>query len=177
MKLYTVWSGEYSDRGMHAIFQSKEKAEKYAEVHEKINGYDGFYVIDYELADDGFDINTEVAKYYYAEINVDDYWSYDHTKLLAKKGVIETDERMKDYREDEATWENEISDEDIDEYALPVSFGIYTKDVIIEPRKLVDGTIQDITVYSTKSYAHARKVAIEQYQIYTQQLLENGQYE
>ena len=28
MIVYTVWSGEYSDRGMYAVFLDKEKAEK-----------------------------------------------------------------------------------------------------------------------------------------------------
>jgi hypothetical protein len=47
---------------------------------------------------------------------------------------------------------------------------IYTKDVIIEKEE----HYPCIRVSSTKSFEHARKVAIEQYQIYTQQLLEDG---
>jgi hypothetical protein len=29
MKVYTCWSGSYSDRGMEAVFSTKDKAEKY----------------------------------------------------------------------------------------------------------------------------------------------------
>lgn len=46
---------------------------------------------------------------------------------------------------------------------------IFTEPVII--RKYYDG----IEVKSVESIEHARKVAIEQYQIYTQQKLENGE--
>ena len=46
---------------------------------------------------------------------------------------------------------------------------VFTEPVII--RKYYDG----IEVKSAESIEHARKVAIEQYQIYTQQKLENGE--
>ena len=48
---------------------------------------------------------------------------------------------------------------------------IYTKDVEIE----IDKSFNMIEVASTKSLEHAKKVAIEQYQIYTQQKLEDGE--
>lgn len=48
-------------------------------------------------------------------------------------------------------------------------YQIYTKDVVID--KDFAGSI---VVSSTKSLDHAKKVAIEQYQLHTQQLLEDG---
>ena len=47
---------------------------------------------------------------------------------------------------------------------------IYTKDTIIEK----DEHYPYICVSSTKSLDHTKKVAIEQYQLHTQQLLEDG---
>ena len=58
--------------------------------------------------------------------------------------------------------------EDGELYYEDYDYDIYTQDTIIEKHE------DAIHVSSTKSLEHARKVAIEQYQIYTQQLLEDG---
>ena len=48
MKLYTVWSGEYSDKTLCAIFLSEAKANKYAKVHDILEGgYGDYYVMEY----------------------------------------------------------------------------------------------------------------------------------
>ena len=75
MKLYTVWSGEYSDKTLCAIFLSEVKANKYAKVHDKLEGgYGDYYVMEYENEDDKFDINTEANRYYYCIFRI--FWIY-----------------------------------------------------------------------------------------------------
>lgn len=51
MILYTVWSGEYSDRGMNGIFSTREFAEAYVEEHNRKDSgeWDKADVIEYEL--------------------------------------------------------------------------------------------------------------------------------
>lgn len=187
MKLYTVWSGEYSDRGMHAIFKSKEKAEKYMEVHDKINGgYDDYYIIDYELEDDKFDINTKAVKYYYCSIALEDRPSWNDPNVLAeRKGDILTDECWDSFMEhcgieyyenlnpvkyykhiSEVLYEDPEDTED--EYSVTATWDVDGAETVINDRH------GSIDVYSKRGYHHARKVAIEQYQIYTQKQLEEG---
>lgn len=113
MKLYTVWSGEYSDRCLHKIFQSKEKAQKYVEVCNQLyDGYGDFYMCEYELADEK--ITNDI----------------DSREFIINK---------------------------ITKYNDP-------------------NVVQNITVYTTHGYHIARKIAIEQYQIWQQQQLVDGYF-
>jgi len=189
MKVYTVWSGEYSDRGMYAVFLDKEKAEKYAEVYTKLDGYDDYWVVEYETEDDKFNINTEVTKYYYCTIRCKDYInSYGET--LHHAGDIETDELWdgfmshfniqsyediipKNYTSLVLEEYKDITDAEED-YCCTVENQACIEETIIKPYKAYNSDdIMDITVYSRESYAKARKIAIEQYQIYTQQRFED----
>ena len=38
MKLYLVWTGDYEDRTLVSIFQSKEKAEHFIKIYNEIDG-------------------------------------------------------------------------------------------------------------------------------------------
>lgn len=195
MKLYTVWSGEYSDRGMHAIFQSKEKAEKYVEVHDKLNGsfYDNHYIIEYELEDDKFDINTEVNKYYMCNMEFVDLWNSDHSYQLCRKGEITTDEYWEDFMaEYNITDYDKLSkkgyEEIIEKYFTTLE-DIYaceedkytSTELLADKRQTIvnyqyspinGDQITGVTVYSLESYSVARKICIEKYQIFTQNQLE-----
>lgn len=173
MKLYTVWSGEYSDRGMHAIFKSEEKAKKYAEIHEQLDSFGSYYIIEYELEDDKFDINTKVAKYYYCSISTEDRYGYEGV-LIDKKGEITTDElwdgfmeqcdieRYEDldpikynrYIQEELFLDPEEVEED---YALPIEIMIEGPETSVNVRK------GSIDVYSKRGYHVARKVALDKY--------------
>ena len=51
MKVYTCWSGSYSDRGMGQIFSTKEKAEKYLAIMKNITSFEDWddNPIEYEV--------------------------------------------------------------------------------------------------------------------------------
>ena len=195
MKFYTVWNGEYSDRILCAIFLSEAKAKKYAKVHDKLAGdYGDYYVTEYENEDDNFDINTEANKYYYCTIDVADSWNGDKSYQLTKKGEIETDEFWDDFMEE---WHlKNYEDLNPKMYAKVAEENFWLVEQIIEDEEKNGGSVQwqacskptvvqydksswtneitSITVFARESYALARKIAIEQYQIFTQQQLEDG---
>ena len=142
-KIYLVRYGCYSDQGIAGAFSTEEKARKYCEVHNEINGeYADPYWVD-EIIVDLYEVNpnARVTTYYYTTISLIDEWNYDHTKLWTRKGEIADCWTDKDF---------------------------YSKDTE------VNVTDEYIEVKSTISEDHAKKVAMEQYQIYTQQELENG---
>lgn len=195
MKFYTVWNGEYSDRTLCAIFLSEAKANKYAKVHDKLDGdYGDYYVMEYENEDDNFDINTEANKYYYCTIDVVDSWNGDKSYQLTKKGEIETDEFWDDFMEE---WHlKNYEDLNPKMYAKVAEENFWLVEQIIEDEESNGGSVQwqacskptviqydksswtneitSITVFARESYSLARKIAIEQYQIFTQQQLEDG---
>lgn len=188
MKLYTVWSGEYSDRCLHKIFQSKEKAQKYVEVCNQLyDGYGDFYMCEYELADEKFNINTQVNKYYFASIICT---PYDETDAEVKAGDIETDWMWKELMEDLEIKDfseldpklylpklNKIGRDETN-YNLSITNDIDSREFIINKiTKYNDpNVIQNITVYTTHGYHIARKIAIEQYQIWQQKQLVDGYF-
>jgi hypothetical protein len=138
-KVYVVKFGEYSDQGIAGVFSSEEKAKKYCEIQNEIEGYEDFWIDEYTLDEDEVPKEAKVATYYVACIStISDDW------FKAGEIFSEGEERR-----------------------------IYTKDVEVEQSKL-SGAIE---VISTKSLEHAKKVAIEQYQIYTQQKFEDGELE
>lgn len=65
MTVYVVTSGEYSDYGIDRIFSNKKAAEDYIEWRRP-----SYYRIEeYEMLDDGKDVDMEgQAKYYYIEV-------------------------------------------------------------------------------------------------------------
>lgn len=196
MTLYTVWSGEYSDRSMNAVFQSKEKAEKYVQLQEKMRSYEDYSICEYEFYDDKVQFTDEVRRYYYAIIEC--------TGSKHDKGYISTDENWEDFIEYLAPYKkldydslspsnykdviesNHDNVADIeDQFFITAEDRVYKGDneTIIEPCVYPNNEekkvyLHHIIVYSTESYSKARKIAIEQYQIYTQQMLEtDGQLE
>lgn len=131
-KIYLVRYGEYSDQGVAGAFSTKEKAERYCEVHDKIDSWNSpFWVCELTVDENEIQKDVTVKKYYEACISLDN--------VGAEAGEIFS--RDEDYE-------------------------IYTDPVII--KKYDD----HICVKSTDSLKHAEKIAIEQYQIHTQQKLE-----
>ena len=132
-KVYIVRFGEYSDQGIAAVFSSEEKAKRYCDINNEIEGeYENYWIDDRILDEEEVNPDAKVVTYYCACISLkDDKWN--------KAGQI--------YFEDEYKQ-------------------IYTSPVIIEKGD------DYVSVESTTSLEHAKKVAIEQYQIYTQQKLE-----
>ena len=145
-KVYLVRYGCYSDQGIAGVFSTEEKAKKYCEIHNEINGkYADPYWVDEWIVDlDVIRPEAKVVTYYVARIPLEDEWNANHTELWAKKG---------DFDPNEDGWTEK---------------DIYSRDVVICKEK------DQIVVYSVYSNEHAKKVAIEQYQIHTQQELENA---
>lgn len=188
MTLYTVWSGEYSDRTMNAVFKSKEKAEKYVEIHNQLDNYDDHYIIEYEFSDDKIDMDSTVTEYYSASVCCNDRWNYDNTVLLEKEGTITTDWMWSEFMEefeiddfDKLNPNKELADH------LLLEFGKVLEDVVEEyslTDKHIDHgetfvdyerfkrgndeeeTLWNITVYSKLGYGHARKIALDKYYQY-----------
>lgn len=50
-KVYAVWSGEYSDKDVIAVFASRELADRYAEIRNEREGYGEYEVAEYDLLD------------------------------------------------------------------------------------------------------------------------------
>ena len=175
MKLYTVWSGEYSDRGMHAIFQSKEKAEKYRDVHSKLCEFEDFYIVEYELEDDKFDINTEAHKFYYCTIALKDHYYLDGS-IAEHKGEITTDdlwdgfmdelniEKYEDLNPKE--YAKQLNNVDVfeDEYGLPIEWQADNRQSYIHISKYCnEQEPTEVYAYSQLGYHHARKIALDKY--------------
>lgn len=142
-KIYLVRYGCYSGQGIAGAFSTEEKAKRYCEVHNEINGeYADPYWVD-EIIVDLYEVNpnAKVVTYYTATLALKDEWNFDHSQLWTKKGEIMDTYADKDF---------------------------YSKNTII------NRTEDYIEVKSITSEEHAKKVAIEQYQIYTQQELEDG---
>ena len=132
-KVYIVRFGEYSDQGIAAVFSSEEKAKRYCDINNELDGiYVNYWIDDRILDEEEVSSDAKVVTYYCACISLNDNeWN--------KAGQI--------YFEDEYKQ-------------------VYTSPVIIEKNDSY------ASVESTTSLEHAKKVAIEQYQIYTQQKLE-----
>ena len=142
-KIYLVRYGCYSDQGIAGAFSTEEKAKRYCEVHNEINGeYADPYWVD-EIIVDLYEVNpnAKVVTYYTAIIALKDERNPDKLQFWTKKGEIMDTYADKDF---------------------------YSKNTI------VNITEDYIEVKSITSEEHAKKVAIEQYQIYTQQELEDG---
>lgn len=62
---YGVWTGEYDDTHMVALFSTREKAEKYVEVSEKIDEYGlPYWITAYTLDKCEISKDTQVRDYY-----------------------------------------------------------------------------------------------------------------
>ena len=143
-----------------------------------MNKGDKVYVVRFgEYSDQGiaavFSSEEEAEKYCYVQNNISENYLYDNhwvdeyildeckiegTPIIKRYYVATLEKETGDFFEDELS----AGDERIEDC-------LYTKDVIVEETDFY------IMVKSTKSYEHARKVAIEKYQIYTQNQLENGE--
>jgi len=132
-KVYVVRYGAYSDQGIAGAFSTEEKAKRYCDIKNEVNGFYGdYWMNEYILDEHEMSEDTKVVTYYTCFIATSTTFNQCAGKI---------------YLEDE---EKEV----------------FTEPVII--RKYYDG----IEVKSVTSPEHAQKVAIEQYQIYTQQKLE-----
>lgn len=191
MKLYLVWTGEYEDTTLVGIFQSKEKAEHYIKLHDEIDGAgvycSGYYMTERVTDDEKIDLDDTVSKYYYARISCEG----------EDEGVIETDEDCDEfirflapYTEltpetlNPALYTKIIEDMDRDvyeteeQYYMPVEKFVTGEDVIVHvfarplqnEKKML---ITDITVYSKNSYAEARRIVIEKYREFQEQVKNN----
>lgn len=135
--VYVVRYGEYSDQGIAGVFSNEKLAQKYCDIKNSTrnfgNYYPNYWVDEYVLDKDAYDLDTRVEKYY-------------EFTLWFEGGKI------------------------TDTYSGDSNNRIYTMDTVIEEGK------EYITVYSVKSSEHAKKVAYEQFQIKTQQALEDGKF-
>ena len=142
-KVYVVRYGEYSDQGISGVFSTREKAEKYCKIYNEIeDSWCGDYWVDeYELDEDEIKGDPKIVTYYCMDVQLEDEWNYNNTKITYHKGEVTDNGTEKNF---------------------------YSKDVIINKWS----TYAEIK--SVISPEHARKVAEEQYQIYTQQKMEDG---
>jgi hypothetical protein len=131
MKVYLVFSGEYSDKSCEAVFDNLKDAEDYQKLLEEQRSA----CIEEFVVNEIKPVNYKYIPHYSAWIYIKDY-------MDKKKG-------------------------DIDTYS---EFGLTD---ITQPTIISKG-YNRIYVQSIISMEHAKKVAIEQYQIYTQQQFENG---
>lgn len=191
MKLYLVWTGEYEDRTLVSIFQSKEKAEHFIKIYNEIDGAgiytDGYYYTERTTNDEEFDLTSTVSKYYYACIDCE----------ADGDGILDTDEEWDDFIEflkphielDVATIEPAQYEpileklelnvfETEDDYSVPIQKRITGKEVDINVRTRPLYTekkviVSDIIVYSRNSYAEARKIALQVYKEYLEKVRNN----
>ena len=148
-KIYLVRYGSYSDQGIAGAFSTEEKANYFCSIRNKLFEFDDYWVDEYVLDEHEYKSNLEVNTYHVAEILVENVtaWGEEHNK-----GDLTIS------AEDNIT-ENLLSSEP----------------VVIEKHVSDDNEYKTITVYCQESAKKAEKIAIEQYQIYTQQQLESGE--
>lgn len=180
MKVYTVWTGEYSDRCMVAVFLDEAKAEKYAELHTELDEYDDYWVTEYETQDDNFDMDSTVHKYYFATVALQERWNSDHTECWEKPGDVTTDELWDGFMEhlgiesyddlDPKKYAKLIEEkdgrtlEDVEaDYAITDENSIDNRTSYVQYFKGCNDELYDITAYSQLGYAHARKIALDEY--------------
>lgn len=180
MKVYTVWTGEYSDRCMVAVFLDEKKAEKYAEVQTELDEYDYYWVTEYETQDDNFDMNATVKKFYFATVALEDRWNHDHTECWEREGEVTTDEMWDGFMEhlgieryedlDPKKYAKLIEEKDgrtiqdvEDDYAISDENNLDNRESYVSYFKGIDDVVYDITAYSQLGYHHARKIALDEY--------------
>lgn len=144
MEVYCVFQGCYSDRNCVAVFDNKEKAEKYSMA---LNCEDYPDVEEFELNQYTEKITQKKVKCWYATI-----WLKNISGYFA--GVEREHHKQGEMEECERDCIVSISDNE---------------------RCRIEKNRHYIQVTSFVSAEHAKKVAIEQYQIYTQQKLEDGE--
>ena len=81
-KVYIVRYGEYSDQGITGVFSTKEKAQKYCDVHNELEDYEDYWIDDRELDEDVLPDDTKVVIYYGCTVYLND-------SLYNKKGDLE----------------------------------------------------------------------------------------
>ena len=81
-KVYIVRYGEYSDKGIAGVFSTKEKAQKYCNIHNELENYEDYWIDDRELDEDVLPDDTKVVTYYGCTIYLND-------SLYNKKGDLE----------------------------------------------------------------------------------------
>ena len=148
-KVYLVRYGEYSDQGIAGVFSTEEKAERYCDINNEIDSDGDYWVDDYVLDEDEVSSEAKVVTYYEVCIALEDTWNYNHKELWYHAGDFTYD----DYEEKD----------------------VFTKPNIIIVHDSPEYSTKEIIVKSSESFEKAKKIAIEQYQIYTQQKLENGE--
>ena len=80
-EVYIVRYGEYSDQGIAGVFSTKEKAQKYCDIHNEIEDYEEYWIDDYKLDKYELPEDTKVVIYYGCTIYLND-------SLYNKKGEL-----------------------------------------------------------------------------------------
>lgn len=170
-KVYLVMSGEYAeDRVVSAVFKSKKLAEHYANEQEKINQYEPYWVVDYELSDSKFSFDMVANKYYYAcveckkdedgikyEVETDEIWD-DFLDTFLVEGDDRYDPAV--YGEAIKSIGRDVEQEEKD-HALSIEY-MFGNGIIVDEYDYPYGKYpsKNIYVYSQKGYHDARKLAI-----------------
>ena len=145
-KVYIVRYGEYSNQGIAGAFSTEEKADHYCNIQNQIDSYESYWVDEYELDEYEKPKDAKVVTYYEVGIALEDTWNYNHKELWYHAGDFTYD----DYEEKD----------------------VFTKPNIIIIHDSPEYSTKEIIVKSSESFEKAKKIAIEQYQIWTQQKLE-----
>ena len=136
-KVYVVECGYYSGKSISAIFSTEEQAKRYCDIkNELTERADEYYYNEYELDKDIYSPNTKVVSYYCCSLYLEDVWDWNHEKVLYPKGSCTTNNT--------------------------VVKRVYTEDTILNysTNKVI------LTVYSTKGFNYAYKIAQDEYYKY-----------
>lgn len=144
MEVYIVTQGVYSDYHIAKVFLDKAKAEKFVEVHNTCTDDDDYMIETFDTNDDDFSLKDELKTFYHCCIVLENEASHKSGEII-ELGTYQ-----------------ELCKQD--------------KNVVISrdfSRPYHISRLNYLFVSSTKSMEHAKKIAIEQYQIYTQNKLKS----
>ena len=65
-KVYIVRFGEYSNQGIAGVYSTKDKAQRYCDVHNEIEEYTNYWIDERIVDENEISPNTKVVKYYCA---------------------------------------------------------------------------------------------------------------
>lgn len=136
-KVYVVEYGEYSGRGISAVFSTEEQAKRYCDIENELIEMPGeYYYTEYKVDEDIYSPDTKVVSYYRCSIYLEDVWDWKHEKVLYPKGSYVTNNR--------------------------IVKRVYTEDAILN----YSTSKAILTVYSVKSFDYACKIAQDEYYKY-----------
>ena len=158
MKVYLVM--QCDDDGYNScpscVFSTREKAEKYVEVNDKIEEYYKFYIDKLELDEREIPQDTKVAEYYSYYYGIDPFDKIDETSL--QSFLYMSDEEYNKLSQEEIKqkleWANHPDNRwinDPDDKTKRIDDGELT----------VERNNDGVTVYSKKSFDEAKQVALD----------------